>query len=77
MIIRLISRLVGLRVTDPPDESLLRMALNRKGTVNTARRLVTTSSMRANAVLPPAWATRVCPCARVEGPIANAVSPAK
>lgn len=72
---RLRSRLAEFICTLLSD-LLLSTALNRNGTVKTASMLVDTSSMSARAVLPPAWATKVCPWARVVGPTANAVNPA-
>ncbi len=69
------SRLVELIWT--LSARLLSTALNRKGTVKTASMLVSTSSISARAVLPPAWATSVCPWARVVGPTANAVNPVR
>ena len=53
------------------------MALIRNGAMKTARVLVMTSSISASVVFPPACLTSVCPCARVDGPMAKTVRPAQ
>lgn len=70
---KLSNRLLALMLTE--SALLLSTARKRKGTVKTASMLVSTNSISARAVFPPAWATSVCPCASVDGPTANAVSP--
>ena len=50
------SRAVGLMLIWLASTRLARMAFTRNGAMNTARMFVTTSSMRARAVLPPACA---------------------
>jgi hypothetical protein len=59
-----------------PLDLLDSIALMRKGAMKTAMVLVSTRSISASVVFPPAWRTRVCPWARVDGPIAKTVSPA-
>ena len=53
------------------------MALIRNGAIKMTRVLVMTSSISASVVFPPACLTRVCPCARVDGPMAKTVRPAQ
>ena len=59
-----------------PSDWLASMALIRNGAMKTAMVLVRTNSISASVVFPPACRTRVWPCARVDGPMANTVRPA-
>ena len=62
--------------SEMPFDWLASMALIRKGAMKTAMVFVSTRSISASVVFPPAWRTRVCPWARVDGPMAKTVSPA-
>ena len=72
---RLISRCAESSLT--PFAWLASMALIRNGAIKMTRVLVMTSSISASVVFPPACLTRVCPCARVDGPMAKTVRPAQ